>query len=147
MDARKAKTEIEQLWGQLQATCTRAAASEQSKDQSAIRDALRDYAGEDGKRMLDLLAREIQHEKGHRRFTSYTNQGYPLSARTGAMLLICENTARGTDNANMPPATNFIIWRDTAAEAWLLGFMLRGYLSPEWIKRAKALDYSAIMNP
>lgn len=102
--------------------------------------ALRDYRSNSSHGLLaKLISRESAHERQHRK----TRHHGHLSVPDAAKLLTMSAMATGAQQTTMPPATIFLSFRDTAAESYLLGYLLRNTLSADWIREADALDYAA----
>ena len=105
---------------------------------------LRDYAENiswsDG--MAALLGRESANERQHRR----NRPSVPgFSVGTAAKLILMTNVADGAKREELPSATAFLVLRQTAVEAQVIGFLIRNYLEPEWIAAVKSLDYARLM--
>src|SRR4051812_33833466 len=94
---------------------------------------LRDYAeniswSDD---LAALLGRETANERQHRRnrpaVAGFSNE-------TAAKLILMGNVAKGAMMAEMPKATAFLVLRQTAVEAEVIGFLCRHALTGEWCK-------------
>jgi hypothetical protein len=53
--------------------------------------------------------------------------------------------AVGSKLDEMPAGTEFLIFRQTAAEARLIGFLARNFITDDWRNRVEALDYADLM--
>lgn len=148
MAERKLKQQIDALWEQLRGiinySYNRQRAAE-NHDEAEIADALRDFAENQSMNdaLLSLLDREAASEVKHRNFVSGS---YPISKTTSAKLLIMAAVVQGAGMLAMPSALSFLLLRKTAAEARVLGFLIRHDIPGDWLKEAAALDYSKIMN-
>lgn len=137
----KLKRDINKLWQQLEDTIELVC---KATDDDNTR-ALYDYRPNSGHGDLQkLVLAETVNEKRHRRgapagFTA------PISCETAAKLLLMQNMADGAFKTEIPSAITFLIFRQSAAEATLLGFLLRHGLTGEWCKAVREFDYADIM--
>jgi hypothetical protein len=140
------KRKINVLWEQFQFSITKAY-MEGSKQYDHPANALRDHARNIGYQdaLGRLLGRETAHERRHR--SNRPSDAIPSAFHLGtaAKLLIMENARMGTEVKDMPPATTFLTCRDSAAEAYLIGWLTRDYLDVAWRNQVKALDYADLM--
>ena len=90
-----------------------------------------------------LLGRETANERRHRR-NSAAPAGF--SAGTAAMLILMRNAADGAFLTEMPKATKFLVLRQTAVEAEVIGYLARHALTGEWCKAVREFDYAEMMN-
>lgn len=146
--------EIKKLWDEFEDSilaCYNQAQSEAKERTEYVydpRDCLRDYARDVSwaDKLAALLGTETAHERRHR-----SNRPHPTAAwftvGIAAKLLIMENARSGAELAAMPEATIFILYRDSAAEATLVGWLARVSLSQKWRDAVKALDYAKLINP
>lgn len=105
---------------------------------------LRDYA-EDiswSDDLAVLLKREVANEKQHR---SNRPSVPGFSAETAAKLILMSQVAEGSRLSAMPSATSFLVFRQTAAEARVIGYLIRSFLPAEWYSAVTSLDYSKLM--
>jgi hypothetical protein len=91
-----------------------------------------------------LLGRETANERKHRQ-SGNGLAPHGFSAGTASMLILMRAAADGAFMTEMPRATTFLVLRQTAAEAQLIGFLCRHALSAEWCKAVRALDYAKLM--
>ncbi len=137
------KKTIDTLWKQFrQSINTAYAEADKARDEDRM--CLRDYAeniswSDD---LARLLGRECAEERQHRKGHPFV-QGFSIDS--AAKLLIMENVAQGAEQGKMPSATIFMMWRQTAAESFLLGYLIREHLTPEWKQTVTSLDYSNLM--
>lgn len=105
---------------------------------------LRDYAENISwsDNLAALLGREAANERQHRSNRPST-PGF--SVETASKLLLMENIRSGASKDKMPSATTFLVFRQTAAEAQVIGFLVREYLDQEWRQAVENLDYSRLM--
>ena len=138
---------INGLWQELRQAINRTyEASQQNHLNRVLDDAqcLRDYAeniswSDD---LAALLGRETANERQHR-----TNRpSVPgFSANTAAKLILMTNVSEGAELPELPKATMFLVLRQTAVEAEVIGYLIQSQLSPEWHKAVKSFDYAALM--
>lgn len=138
----QAKREISALWEQFEDAISEAY-KEKQYDQFV--GCLRDYARDQSMHhaLERLLGRETAHERRHRRGAPYLPSSFPIGS--AAKLLIMEAAKNGAESKRMPDATIFLVWRDSAAEAHLVGYLARAHLSQTWRDAVKALDYAKLM--
>lgn len=147
----QAKREINVLWEQFQDAISEAyAASNEAYKAGNYHDprqCLKDYAKDIGwtDALARLLGKETAHERRHRSGRPYEARPSDFPLVSAAKLLLMENAKNGANLSEMPPATIFITYRDSAAEAWLVGWLARGFLSKQWRERVAALDYAKLM--
>lgn len=119
--------------------------------QSIGAERLRDYCPDHAPiNRLDRLVRtEAEHEKRHREmgraFLSECGASIkrpPISSGVAAMLIVMRNAADG----DMPDASDYLVIRDSAFEAQIIGALVRPYLSDEWRAAVQSLDYAKIMD-
>ena len=136
----QANQTIATLWEQLRDAIDAAyAASPRTGEPTPLHDYRRDATVDELERLLQA---ETANERQHRRTTS-APKGF--SARTASMLILCSNAATGARKQDLPPSTIFLIWRKTAAEAEVLGWLAREHLSAEWLSQVESLDYAKLM--
>lgn len=137
------KREVNRLWQEFrQAINTAYADASKRNNQDGI--CLKDYAeniswSDD---LAKLLASESANEKQHR---SNRTSIPVFSVDTAAKLILLGNVAEGLQLAEIPRATTFLIFRKTAAEARVIGFLIRNYLPTEWCSAVASLDYAKLM--
>jgi hypothetical protein len=143
--------QINKLWREFETslekcyTDAQSEARERQEYRNDYRDCLRDYAKASWN---DALAKLVGAEASHERKYRGSNHS-PIPAwftvNIATKLLIMNNAADGTKLETMPEATIFLIMRDTAAEAVLIGWLARGYLSEQWKVEVKKLDYAELI--
>jgi hypothetical protein len=151
--------QIESLWDTFQAAID-AAYKDATKDwNDDPRYCLRNYASNVGwhDEMQLLIDKETEEERKHRKARPYVvgegNKFY-VSAINAAKLLLMTGAAdvvsKDTKNASLssiPPAPfRWLMIRRTIAEAELLGWIVRDYLTVEWCEQVKAIDYTKLHN-
>jgi hypothetical protein len=110
-----------------------------SDESSALRDYAQNISWHDS---LDRLLRdETENEKQHRSTRSIRG----FSSRDAARLILMNNIARGSFLPEMPSALTFITFRKSAAEANLLGYLIRHSLKAEWCQTVDSLSYTDLM--
>lgn len=135
---------INQLWRQFQQAIDAADADGRgfSADGHAEVNALHDYTTERGWRLANLVGRESANERQHRK-TSTAPVSFTVAA--AARVHIMNNAAWGATRDMQLPAHCFLTMRQTAAEAVVIGFLVRKELTEEWIAAVGKLDYSELM--
>jgi hypothetical protein len=135
------KTKVDKLWDELRGTINKAyAAAGDNEDLQALRDYAENVSWSDD--LAALLGRETANERQHRR-NRPTVPGF--SAGTAAQCILMNNVRMGAEGDEMPSAVKFLVCRQTAIEAEVIGFLIRDYLSPEWCAAVNTLDYSELM--
>ena len=138
---------ITQIWSGLRDAIDTAYAASQKKEFNADGlsevNCLRDYAQNISwnDSLEKLLRSEVQNEMQHRG----TRPVRGFSSQDAAKLIICNNVLRGSELKTIPSALTFITFRPSAAEANLIGYLIRAYLTPEWKQSVQSLDYSECM--
>ena len=130
---------ITQIWDGLRDAVDRAYQSATTDETKALRDYARNISWSDD--LEKLLASETTNEKQHRNTRSVRG----FSSQDAAKLIICGNVLRGSELETIPSALTFITFRKSAAEANLIGYLIRAYLTPEWKQSVQSLDYSECM--
>ena len=138
---------INQLWEQFRDAIDAAYAESQTKsfsgsahdEVSCLRDYARNISWSDD--VEKLLATETASERQHRQ--SRTVRGF--SSQDAAKLIVCGNVLRGSELSAIPSALTFITFRPSAAEANLLGYLIRAHITPEWKQSVQSMDYSECM--
>jgi hypothetical protein len=138
---------INTLWEQFRAAIDATYADGLSRgDVDSEAHALRDYAQyischDD---LAALLGREAANERQHRR-----NSPHPIHKFTvgsAAKLILMQQASHGSKLSAMPPATLFLVARQTAVEAELIGYLCREHLTEGWRKELGSLDYAKLMS-
>ena len=138
---------INQLWEQFRDAVDAAYAEAQTQkfsgsahdESSCLRDYARNVSWSDD--VEKLLATETANERQHRQTRSVRG----FSSQDAAKLILCDNVLRGSELGAMPSALTFITFRASAAEANLLGYLIRAHITPEWKRAVSSLDYSKCM--
>jgi hypothetical protein len=139
----KTKQQIDRLWEQFR-TAIDAAYSDANKQRDDAGNCLRDYAQNVSwnDNLKQLLQRETANERQHR---SNRPSVPGFSAETAAKLILLNQASAGSLLATMPQPTEFLVFRQTAAEARAIGFLIRESLSVEFRESLSRLDYSELM--
>ena len=107
---------------------------------SCLRDYAEDISWSDS--MRALLGRETANERQHRS----NRPSIPgFSNESAAKLILMGNIEFGTRESSMPQATEFLVVRQTAAEARVIGYLIQEHVTDDWRNRLAELDYSALM--
>src|SRR4029077_19197040 len=134
---------INKLWDMMRTAVTAAYLdADKRNDQDGI--CLRDYAENTSwsDNMAALLGRESANERRHRS-NRPSVQGF--SVDTAAKLILMTNMAEQATRNVMPNASAFLVLRQTAVEAEVLGFLARTFLSDKWRVAVKSFDYAKLM--
>jgi hypothetical protein len=140
MDTKKT---INLLWIELRQRINQAyAVADKTRNEDGI--CLRDYAENISwsDNLCALLGKEAANERQHR---SRRPSVPGFSVEVAAKLLLMENIRSGAAKEAMPSATAFLVFRQTAAEAQVIGFLIREYLDQEWRQAVESLDYAKLM--
>lgn len=143
----KEETKINELWEQFRDSVDQAYAQgkrQNSADGHAECNALRDYARDQSWHddMAKLLGRETANERKHRNGAPYRTA---LGVGAASKLILMNQAAFGSGLPQMPPATIFLTCRDTAAEAEVIGYLAKGFISQIWRDELSKLDYAKLM--
>jgi hypothetical protein len=130
---------INQLWEHFRDAIDAAYADTQNPNRDSLRDYARNQSWSDD--LEKLLSDETANERQHRQ--TRTIRGF--SSQDAAKLIICGNVLRGSELTEMPSALTFITLRASAAEANLIGYLVREHLTPEWKQSVSSLDYCDCM--
>lgn len=137
---------INQLWDQMRDAIDATYKAGQGLSGGALDNAnvLRDYARDISwsDDLAALLGRETANERQHR---SNRPSVPGFSAGSAAKLILMENVRKGAGMAELPKATAFLVLRQTAVEAEVIGFLISGQLPMQWRNEVEALDYSKLM--
>jgi len=134
--------QITDLWADFQDVIANVDALATSADGHAPENALHDYSTRSTPwRLANLVGRETANERQHRGVTTVPG----FSVGDAAKLHIMSNALYGATFPEMPPAHLFLTMRATAAEAMVIGYLVRAELTPEWMQRVEKLDYSELM--
>lgn len=110
--------------------------------------ALRDYVSETSSpdKWLRLVEREAAAEREHRRFTSFAPDiPYAIPVKQGARVTLLHNVGRGASQTEAPHAAEFLVYRPSAVEAIVLGWLARRELAADagLVPALLLLDYAA----
>jgi len=130
---------IARIWSQLRDIIDTTYQANIGEDAKSLRDYARNQSWSDD--LEKLLAEETANERQHRSLRSVRG----FSSSDAAKLVICGNVLRGSELPEMPSALTFISFRHSAAEANLLGYLIRANVTPEWKASVESLDYSECM--
>jgi len=129
------------LWNEFRESITKAYRAAKSGDDA---ECLRDYAENTG--WTDDLEKLLETETANERQHRSNRPAIPgFSAGTAARLIIMQNAVKGYLDPEMPKATAFLVWRKSAAEAHLIGFLAKGFFDPNWVKAVEKFDYAKLM--
>ena len=137
---RKQKANIDLRWRQMRAFITQAyKACRSDAPQACLHDYAEDISWHDD--LERLLREETANEKQHRGTRSIRG----FSSVDAARIILMGNVLRGAELKEMPPATIFMQWRKSAAEANVIGYLVSAYLTSEWRTAVNEFDYSKMM--
>lgn len=140
------KHEIDNLWREMRRFINEAYALDRNPSDDNSTGCLRDYAeniswSDD---LAALLGREAANERQHR---SNRPSVSGFSAETAAKLIIMRNVRGGAALAEMPKATTFLVLRQTAVEAEVIGWLIKARIDPRWLEAIESYDYAKLMQP
>jgi hypothetical protein len=134
------------LWNELRESINKAyaAPAERGSQDEHERACLRDYAENISwsDALSALAGRETANERQHR---SNRPSVPGFSCSTAAKLILMTNVAQGAKAEAMPSATAFLVLRQTAVEAQVIGWLIRKHLDAKWIEAVENLDYAKLM--
>jgi hypothetical protein len=130
---------ITRIWSTLRDTIDKTYQANIGEDAKSLRDYARNQSWSDN--LEKLLAEETANERQHRSRRSVSG----FSSSDAAKLIICGNVLRGSELTAMPSALTFISFRHSAAEANLIGYLVRANVTPEWKDAVSSLDYAECM--
>jgi hypothetical protein len=141
MATKKANTHdhISQIWTGLRDAIDKAYKAGNSDESNTLRDYAQNVSWNDS--LEKLLRSEVQNEKQHRG----TRPVRGFSSQDAAKLIICNNVLRGTELQTIPSVLTFITFRPSAAEANLIGYLIREHVTADWKASVQSLDYSECM--
>lgn len=139
------KQTIDKLWDEMRDVIDLAYKTSSHKATGDIRSTpLRDYARDMSwaDNLAALLGRETANERQHR-----NNRPAPagFSINSAAKLILMNCVMRGSDKENLPPSTDFLVYRQSAVEAEVLGFLIKPELPLSWKQELQKLDYVELM--
>jgi hypothetical protein len=137
------KKQIDTLWDGFR-TAIDAAYKEADKKRDDNGTCLRDYAQNISwsDALAGLLSRETANERQHRRNEPPVPS---FSPETAAKLILMNQAHDGARLRTMPRATEFLVFRQSAAEARVIGFLAKRFLPMGWREAIAGLDYSKLM--
>ena len=133
------------MWQELRTAINSAyAEADKKRDENGI--CLRDYAENISwsDNLSALLDRETVNERQHR---SNRPRIPGFSAATAAKLILLGQASHGAQLKQLPQSTAFLVFRQSAVEAQVIGFLARKYLPMEWRTTVNELDYAKLMQP
>jgi hypothetical protein len=137
------KVQIDQLWKQFREAINKAydhAAKQRDDDGRSLLDYAENMTWSDS--LVVLLKRESANEKQHRN----SRPSIPgFSVETAAKLILLNQVAEGSQLSEMPKATSFLVYRKTAMEARVIGFLVRAFLPAGFHTAVESLDYATLM--
>jgi len=141
------KTQIinQTLWTEFRDAINRAYAAQGKRnyienDFACLADYAEDVSMSDA--LQQLVDRETANERQHRS----NRPAVPgFSAGTAARLILMENARKGAELSEIPRATAFLVLRQTAVEAEVIGYIVRNYLPKPWRDAVASLDYAKLM--
>ena len=137
------KQKVDMLWREMREAINTAYAiadEERNKDGICLRDYAENISWSDS--LAGLLGRESANERQHR---SNRPSVPGFSIETAAKLILMDNMKDGASKAEMPRATASLVFRKTAIEAQVIGYLIRDRLTPEWRESVSSLDYAKLM--
>ena len=112
----------------------------QHEDGMCLRDYAENISWSDS--LAGLLGRESANERQHRS----NRPSIPgFSVETAAKLILMEQMKNGAEDLELPRATAFLVFRKTAIEAQVIGYLIREQLTSAWRESVSALDYAKLM--
>ena len=137
------KQRIDHLWNQFQGAINLAYAradKTRNEEGACLRGYAENISWSDS--TARLLGRETANERQHR-----TNRpSVPgFSNETAAKLILMQQAATGALAKELPPATAFLVIRQSAIEAQVIGFLIRDFVLPQWREELTQLDYAKLM--
>lgn len=119
---------------------THSISTEVKDDFTCLHDYVEDMTWHDD--LAALVGREAANEQQHRK-NDPPRPGFSID--TAAKLMIMENARKGAEMAELTRATAFLVFRQTAVEAEVIGWIIRDYLDPVWREKVAGLDYAKLM--
>ena len=137
------KQKIDGLWDEFREAINKAyAVAEKVRDEDGC--CLRDYAENISwsDSTARLLGRETANERQHR---SNRPSVPGFSNESAAKLILMQQAATGALSKEMPRATAFLVFRQSAIEAEVIGYLIRNFVTVEWRESLAELDYVKLM--
>lgn len=106
---------------------------------------LRDYAPDVTwcNALAKLVEAETANERQHRRGNDRRPKDF--SAPIAAKLIIMRQAAVGSQKKDCPPASDFLVYRQTTVEAQVIGWLCRWVIDDPWRAAVDVIDYVAVM--
>ena len=139
------KIQIDRLWETMRDALDKAysvANAGRDEQGTALRDYARDIHWHDATKAL--LREETANERQHRRNRPSVSG---FSVESAAKLILMEQAGTGAAASEMPRATAFLVFRQSAVEAQVIGFLAKKHLPAEWRAAIAKLDYAKLMQP
>jgi hypothetical protein len=142
------KQKVDKLWDEMRTAINQTygtgqtyAITDQTKDDvTCLRDYAENISWNDS--LSGLLGRESAEERRHR---SDRPSISGFSVETASKLILMGQVQHGAELKEMPRATAFLVFRKTAIEAQVIGYLIRGQLPKEWRETVSSLDYAELM--
>ncbi len=135
------KSKVDNLWMAFENAITIAYKQANSAEPAAcLRDYARDISWNDD--LAKLVGRETANERQHR---SNNRSPANFSVGTAAKLILMNAASNGAHLTAMPGADIFLRFRHTAAEAEVIGYLVRAHLNQSWHDELATLDYAKLM--
>lgn len=139
----KDRAHVDRLWIDFRAAIDTAyRAGDHNAPTAVLRDYVRNMSWSD--KLETLLTQEAADEREHQR------SGRRLVGDIGkrpavahlSRLMVLHAAGQGAARPDMPPATDWLVYRRAHVEAEILGFLIRAHVTPEWVAACCTLDYS-----
>jgi hypothetical protein len=135
----KTKQQIDTLWCDFREAIDRAyKAAGPNDDGVCLRDFAQDVSWHDD--LAKLLGQETANERQHR-----GERRASFSVGQAAKLILMSQATFGASLPEMPKASLFLVARQTAAMAEVIGWIARKELSNKWREAVKSFDYAKLM--
>ncbi len=135
------KKKVDNLWMAFENAITLAYKQANSSEPAAcLRDYARDVTWNDD--LAKLVGRETANERQHR---NGNRAPANFSVGTAAKLVLMNAASHGMQLTEMPGADIFLRFRHTAAEAEVIGFLVKAHLNQSWNDELATLDYAKLM--
>lgn len=132
------KQKIENLWNEFRKVINQ---SYTDYPTSALKDYTENQSMVDG--LARLLGKEAANERQHRKWGRSPRD---FSVDSAAKLILMHSAVFGAEKIEMPKATIFLELRQTAAEAMVIGWLVRHGLSAKWRQQVQEIDYAKLMS-
>lgn len=111
------------------------------EDCSCLRDYVEELSWHDD--LAKLLGRETANERQHRRGEQTPSD---FSVDTASKLILMNCASKGAKRDAMPKASEFLVFRQTAVEAEVIGWLVRDHLDAVWHEELAKMDYAKLMH-